>query len=116
MESFLKSLARELAPYLIAELRAANEGDEWIDQRSPRAKRSLGRNRFCKAVQERLERDPNDPHARIIGDRYLLTPVGLAEEMARANRAPAPSVAKASAADPDAAGAERVLRLLRGGE
>ncbi len=120
-ESFLKQLAKELAPYLIEafreELRSHNDSDEWVDQRSPKS-RVLGRNRFCKAVRERLERNPQDPHARIIGDkdpRYLLDAVGLAEEMERANVRP--SVAKVSPpADPEAATAERVLRLLKGAE
>lgn len=116
-DSFLKALARELAPYLIAELRAANEaGEEWIDQR--RGGELMGRNRFCQAVKDRLDRDPADPHARRIGKRYLLDSVGLAEEMERANQRP--SVAKAEAppqvsADPEAATAEHVLRLLQGG-
>lgn len=116
MESFLKALAKELAPYLIAELRAANEGDEWIDQRSPKCKATLGRNRWCRSVKERLERDPKDPHARKVGDRYLLDTVGLSEELTRIG---SPEVAKAKPStpiDPDQQGAERVLRLLKGGE
>lgn len=114
MDSFLKQLAKELAPYLIAELRAANEGDEWADQRSPKCKATLGRNRWCAAVRQRLEADPDDPHARLVGDRYLLDTVGLTEELTRIGK---PSVAKPpTPPDPDGAGAARVLQLLQGGK
>lgn len=87
-DSFLKALAKELAPYLLAELRAANESDEWSDQRSPKSRATLGRNRWCSAVKRRLENDPEDTHARIVGDRFLLDTVGLSEELARIGKPP----------------------------
>ncbi len=83
-----KQLAKELAPYLIAELRAANESDEWADQRSPKCRATLGRNRWCTAVKRRLDLDENDPHARKVGDRFLLDAVGLSEELARVGKPP----------------------------
>lgn len=105
----MREIVKELAGMLREELQAANQCDDWIDQRM---RTPLGRNTHCRAVKERLEQNPDDPHARIIGDRYLLSTVGLSEELHR--RGKRPLAKTASPDDPDMAGAERVRRLLGG--
>lgn len=105
--------AREFFGLLKSELMVANEGDEWIDQ--SRGRTILGRNKWCAAVRDRLERNPEDPHARIVGGRYLLDTVGVCEERDRIHRA-RPRVRKAAAeATPEDASPHvtRALRLLR---
>lgn len=112
-----KELLRVVVAAIREELSANTDGCEWHDQRSSHCKASLGRNRWCRAVRERLERDPDDAHARIIGDRYLLDTQGLSEEMDRANQRPAPTVVKVvPAPDPDESPRlARVQHLLRRG-
>lgn len=113
-----KELIREFVAVFREELVANGQGDEWQDQKSSQCRSSLGRNRWCKAVRERLERDPGDPHAKHIGDRYLLDTVGLSEELERASRRPAPTVAKVAPCPyPDESPrVTRVLRLLGGSQ
>jgi len=113
-----KALVREFVAVFREELSANGAGDEWHDQQSPQCRASLGRNRWCKAVRERLQRDPDDAHARLIGKRYLLDTQGLSEELERASRRPAPTVAKAEPAPPadESPRVQRVMRLLGGGQ
>lgn len=107
-----KELVREFANALRQELAANVQGDEWVDQKSPQARATLGRNRFCEAVRRRQAANPDDPAVNRIGDRYLMTTAALAEELARVGKRPA--VAKAEPADPETSGASRVLHLLNG--
>lgn len=105
-------LIRECFTMLRNELMVANEGDEWVDQK--RGSAILGRNTWIEAVRARLERDPQDPHARIVGKRYLLDTVGICEERDRIHRA-RPMVKKtAPAPEVESPHASRALRLLRG--
>lgn len=88
------------------ELRAVQQGDEWVDQRhSP----DLGSRRHCKAVRERMAAHADG--AKKIGDRYLLTTSALCEELEKIGNAPV-TLRKAKPVDPDEAGAERVRNLL----
>lgn len=58
--------------------------DDWRDQhQSP-----LGPRRHCRAVRLRLRANPGDPTAKILGDRFLLTPDAVAEELSRQGRKP----------------------------
>lgn len=109
----VRGAAREFFSLLKSELMVANEGDEWIDQ--SRGRTILGRNKWCAAVRARLERDPEDPHARIVGGRYLLDTVGVCEERDRAHQA-RPKLRKAPAptVDTESPHVSRALRLLRG--
>lgn len=111
-----REIAREFLAIVREELTANTSGLEWYDQKSPQARASLGRNRWCRAVRERLQRDPRDPHAKHIGDRWLLDTQGLSEELDRASNAPPPSIVKASPPpEPDESPrAARVRDLLRG--
>lgn len=113
---FVREIAREFVAVFREELAANADGAEWYDQKSSQCRESLGRNRWCKAVRARLQRDPHDPHAKHIGDRFLLDTQGLSEELDRASRVP--MIAKAPAprppADPEMAGAARVKHLLGG--
>lgn len=111
-----REIAREFIALCREELSANTQGLEWYDQRSSQARASLGRNRWCKAVRERLQRNPQDPHAKHIGDRWLLDTQGLSEELDRASQAP-PSIAKAEPPpEPDEAPAvARVRHLLQSG-
>jgi hypothetical protein len=107
-ENLLRKVVRE-------ELAAAGHpADDWRDQRgSP----LLGPRRHCAAVRRRLDADPHDPMAKIVGDRFLLTTDAIAEELERIGRKPSP-VAKCStvapAESPEAEATERVKRRLRG--
>lgn len=107
LDGFLQMIRRVIRE----ELKAAGHGDEWHDQRSSQCRASLGRNRWCKAVRERLQRSPEDAHARIIAGRYLLDTRGLSEELERASERPAPAVAKV-AAEPAPDSSPRVARVI----
>jgi hypothetical protein len=109
----VRDAAREIFGVLKNELMVANEGDEWFDQKHGSS--VLGRNKWINAVRARLDRDPNDPHARIVGDRYLLDTVGISEERDRVHRS-RPQVRKAPAptVETESPHAARALRLLRG--
>lgn len=109
-------VVQALGDYICRRMQAGTlEDDGWIDQSQGR--KILGRNKWCAAVRARLERDPEDPHARIVGDQYLLDSVGVREERDRVHGA-RPKVRKT--APPDSSEEEssphvsRALRLLRG--
>ena len=107
LEGLLRKVVRE-------EMAAASHpSDDWRDQRrSP----ILGPRRHCAAVRRRLDADPRDPRAKIVGDRFLLTTDAIAEELERIGRKPA-TVAKcpavAAAESPEQEAMERVKRRLR---
>lgn len=67
MESFLKQLARELAPYLIAEIRGANDAGEWVDQHGSK----LGSRNHCRKVTELLAQGRNDVARKVNKRREL---------------------------------------------
>lgn len=106
-----REIAREFIALCREELSANQQGLEWYDQKSPQCRGSLGRNRWCKAVRERLQRDPKDPHAKHIGDRWLLDTQGLSEELDRASSLPPPTVKKAPA-EPVTDESPRVAKVL----
>lgn len=90
--------------------------DDWRDQkRSP----VLGPRRHCQAVRRRLQEDPHDPSAKIVGDRFLLTTDAIAQELDRIGKSRpgplgAPVPAKPKAPDsPEAEALERVQRRLQ---
>jgi hypothetical protein len=109
---------REMVQLFRDELMVANGGDEWSDQRSAKCRATLGRNVWCRAVKERIARDPEDTHARIVGAdsrrRYLLDTVGLSEELSRASQKPViAKVSPAPTSDPaESPHVARVLSLL----
>jgi hypothetical protein len=107
----LGPVVQALGDYILRGMQAANQSEGWKDQKLGRA--ILGRNKWTQAVRDRLERDPHDPHARIVGDRYLLDAVGIAEEIDRAHKA-RPVLRKAQPVDDESANVTRALRLLRG--
>lgn len=114
-EAMLEGLLRKVVREEMAA--AAHPSDDWRDQRrSP----VLGPRRHCAAVRRRLAADPQDPMAKIVGDRFLLTTDAIAEELERAGRkppppsTPPPTVAKCAAPEsPEAEAIERVKRRLR---
>lgn len=78
LEGILRKVVRE-------ELAAVQHpSDGWRDQRHS----ALGPRRHCLAVRRRLHADPRDSGAKIIGDRYLLTPDAILEELDRLGRKP----------------------------
>jgi hypothetical protein len=110
----VRGVLLECFSLLKSELMVANEGDEWLDQSRGRA--ILGRNTWINAVRARLERNPQDPHARIVGDRYLLDTVGVCEERDRIHQA-RPKVRKTvpvATTEEASPHVSRALRLLRG--
>jgi hypothetical protein len=90
---------------------AGHPADGWRDQR----RSTLGPRRHCLAVRRRLEADPNDPSAKIVGDRFLLTAEALAEELDRLGLKSGPATAPAprKPQSPEAEAKERVQRRLR---
>ena len=115
MDSFLKALAKELAPYLIAELRAANEGDEWVDQfRSPlRLPGQDHSRRHCNIVKRRIRDGQPGAHISPDGKQYFLTTVALTEECSAPEQESGPDVAKAQP-EPTEDGYAGMMRLIRG--
>lgn len=90
--------------------------DDWRDQkRSP----VLGPRRHCQAVRRRLQENPSDPSAKIVGDRFLLTTDAIAQELDRIGKGRpgplgAPVPAKPKTPDsPEAEALERVQRRLQ---
>lgn len=64
---------------------AAHPSEGWRDQsQSP----VLGPRRHCRAVRRRLAANPDDPDAKRVGDRFLLTPDAIAEELDRVGHKP----------------------------
>lgn len=108
-EMWLEGLLRKVVREEMAA--AAHPSDDWRDQRrSP----ILGARRHCAAVRRRLAADPQDPMAKIVGDRFLLTTDAIAEELERVGRKPA-TVAKCEpvAIPPESPEAEAIERLQR---
>lgn len=109
----LAPLVQTIGDYILRQLQTGAANEEWTDQKRGRA--ILGRNKWIKAVRDRLERDPKDPHARIVGDRYLLDAVGISEERDRAHQArPVLRKTEPPESDTESPNVTRALRLLRG--
>lgn len=108
----LGPVVQALGDYICRRMQGTtNQGDGWVDQ--SHGCKILGRNKWIKAVRDRLERDPDDPHARIVGDQYLLDAVGVSEERDRAHKA-RPVLRKTEPAPDESVNVTRALRLLRG--
>ncbi len=93
MESFLKQLARELAPYLIAEIRGANDAGEWVAQHGSK----LGSRNHCRKVTELLAQGRSDVARKVNKRRELRRDVyeaALAEREAGAALAPVKTTGK----------------------
>ena len=89
MEDFLQRLAEELAPRIKAELEKTSA---WVDQKgSP-----LGRNRHCAAVKRRMAEGLEGAYVAP-GNRCMLTPAALREEMQRTMTPAMPGLAKTTA-------------------
>lgn len=102
-EGLLRRVVRE-------ELAAARHPvDSWRDQRdSP-----LGARNHCRAVRRRLEANPQDPGARILGKRFLLKPDALDEELERLGHKPEKRPPRnAEKPSPEAEALTRVRRRL----
>jgi len=84
--------------------------DDWRDQRQDRV---LTPRAHCRAVRRRLAADPNDPWARILGDRFLLTTDAIAEELDRLARPPAGATVRAKPPKPVSPEAEALGLLER---
>jgi hypothetical protein len=111
LEQWFEGLLRRVVREEIAA--AGHPADDWRDQRGSPV---LGPRRHCAAVRRRLDADPRDPTAKIVGDRFLLTTDAIAEELERIGRKPS-LVAKCSTVappeSPEAEAIERVKRRLR---
>lgn len=106
--SWFEGLLRRVVREELAD--ATHPADGWRDQR----KSPLGSRRHCSAVRRRLTENPNDPSAKMIGDRFLLTPDAVAEELTRVGRKPAPKRApEAPAASPEDEALALLNRRLR---
>ncbi len=93
---------------------AGHPADSWRDQsQSP----VLGSRRHCRAVRHRLAADPQDPQAKRIGDRFLLTQEAIAEELDRVghkpDRHPAPEAEPSTPEDEALARVQRRLRQVK---
>lgn len=91
-----------------SELAAANHPvDNWRDQHQSQ----LSPRKHCKAVRRRLEANPDDPAAKKIGDRFLLTPDAVAEELDRL--AQTPNDKRPDPVEPQSPEDEAVARVKR---
>jgi len=72
----LRALAKTLAPFVAEQLKESKH-IEWIDQRESQ----LGKRRHINAVRRRMA--ANDPEARIVGRRHLLTSAAHEDELER---------------------------------
>jgi len=72
--ALLEGFARQVAHYVVAELRTADCGGMLDQHASP-----LGSRRHCACVRARVA--AGDPGAAIIGRRHLLSPEALGEEL-----------------------------------
>lgn len=104
LEGLLRRIVRE-------EVAAAGHpSDEWRDQsQSP----ILGSRRHCRAVRRRLAANPQDPSAKRVGDRFLLTPEAIAEELDRAGHRPDRQPAAPKPPTPEDEAIARVQRRLQ---
>jgi hypothetical protein len=102
-EGLLRKVVRD-------ELAAANHPvDNWRDQHQSR----LSPRKHCLAVRRRLEANPDDPSAKHVGDKFLLTPDAVAEELDRLGHKPDAPAAPRSPQSPESEALERVQRRLR---
>lgn len=105
LEGLLRRVVRE-------EVAAAGHpADNWRDQsQSP----VLGSRRHCRAVRRRLAANPQDPSAKRVGDRFLLTQEAVLEELDLIGRRPdahPPAATKPSTPEDEALA--RVQRRLQ---
>jgi len=108
--SWLEGMFRKVVREELAA--AAHPSDGFRDQRHS----ALGPRRHCLAVRRRLQLDAHDPTAKIIGDRYLLTPDAILEELDRVGRkpdAPGAGVVTGEPPAPLSPEAEAVARVKR---
>lgn len=91
---------------------ALHPSDEWRDQNPKNS--PLGPRRHCAAVRRRLER--NEPGARRVGDRYLLSTDAIAEELERIGlKASVRKVTPPAPLTPEDEAIERLTRRLQRG-
>lgn len=103
----------ETASEVLAKAKRTDDLSGWIDQRDER--NTLGRNRLCAAARRRIDeaKPGEDPGARKIGRRYLLSPEALREEsMRHLTERPGPVKARAKV-DEGQAAFERVMARVR---
>lgn len=107
--SWFEGLLRRVVREELAEV--VHPADDWRDQR----RSQLGSRRHCAAVRRRLAENPDDPQAKIVGDRFLLTPSAIAEELARIGRKAEKPKSGLTAAEPTPASPEdeAVARMRR---
>jgi len=104
----LEGLLRRIVREEVAS--AAHPSDEWRDQsQSP----ILGPRRHCRAVRRRLAANPQDPGAKRVGDRFLLTPEAIAQELDRTGHKPDRQPAAPKPATPEDEALARVQRRLQ---
>lgn len=83
LEDWFESMLRRVVREEMAAF--CHPSDDWRDQRQSPV---LGPRRHCAAVRRRLQINPSDPCAKILGERFLLTTDAIAEELERLGRRP----------------------------